>query len=343
MKIRGGYLPKISGRPSSKIDELPLADQLYISLIRGDVTYRSLVKDNQEVKFGDPLAEADIPGGKVLLPSPASGKVSMEKNRDGNASRIILDTLRDDDSYEVFGKLKPERTTEQVLQDTLTKGGVWPFFWSSFTGGIPSIGAQERPRVIIVTSVLAEPFRARGKVILRKSWDRIVNGMKFFPRLMQDYGTTEIILTDKRDPVAKRLYKELAGFAWLHFHPVPLLYPVEDPKVLNRALRKEHTTLKKTDIVWVIDIQGVEAIGACLTEGIPLHQRLLALGGPGYSHPKHISARVGTPIKQLLPEDFNSNEVLVLRGGLFRGIPVDPDFQHSLKFQGHMGRFPLHQ
>ena len=69
----------------------------------------------------------------------------------------------------------------------------------------------------------------------------------------------------------------------------------------------------------------MEAIGACLTEGIPLHQRLLALGGPGYSHPKHISARVGTPIKQLVPEDFDSNEVLVLRGGLFRGVPVNPD------------------
>ena len=68
---------------------------------------------------------------------------------------------------------------------------------------------------LVVTSVLAEPFRTRGKVILQRSWDRIVKGIKFLPRLMQDYGTTEIILTDKRDPVAKKLYSELTGFAWL--------------------------------------------------------------------------------------------------------------------------------
>lgn len=325
MKIRGGYLPKIFGRPSGTVDEIPLPDQLYISLRRGDETYRSLVKNSQKVKFGDLLAEADISGGKVFLPAPASGQVKIEKEEGAESRQIILNTSRDGVSSEVFKKLQPERTTGQVVRETLARGGVWPFFWSSLTEGMPSIDTSERPRAIVVTSVLAEPFRTRGKVILQRSWDRIVEGIKFFPRLMQDYGTTEIILTDKRDPVAKKLYTELTGFTWLHFHPVPILYPVEDPKVLNRALRNQHAAFKKTDIVWVIDIQGVEAIGACLTEGVPLHQRVVALGGPGHSDPKHVSVRVGTPIKHLLPEDHDSHEVLVLRGGLLRGEPVNPD------------------
>jgi Na+-transporting NADH:ubiquinone oxidoreductase subunit A len=318
-------MPKIAGRPSGAVDDLTIPEKLLISLQRGDESYNTIVKNGQKIKFGDPIAEADISGGKIFLPAPVSGKVVIPKKNDEESHHIILESIKDATPSRILKKLEPERSTEIVVRETLARYGIWPFFWSSKTDGIPSLDTSDRPRTIIVNSVLAEPFRTRGKVILQRSWDRIVHGIKFLSRLMQDYGTTEIILTDKRDPVAKKLYSELTGFAWLHFHPVPLLYPVENPKILSKALRKHYTTFKKTDIIWVIDIQGVEAIGACLLEGLPLHQRTLALGGPGFPDPRHISARIGTPIKYLLPKNFNTDRVLILRGGLLKGEPVVPE------------------
>jgi Na(+)-translocating NADH:ubiquinone oxidoreductase A subunit len=324
MKIKRGYTPKIAGRPSSVVDELPVPEKLILRLQRHGVIYTPVVKDGQKVKFGDTLAETAAVGGKLVLPSPAEGKVTVTGQEGKKPPKLIVETDSRGSVTGTLDRLEPERASVEKVRHTLARGGVWPLFWSSRTNDVPTLEAGERPRAIIVTSVITEPFRTRGKVLLERSWDRIVQGMKYFPRLLTEYGTTEIILTHKRDPVARRLYQELADYAWLHFHPVPLVYPVEDPIVLTRALRKQKPSIKKDDIIWVIDVQGVAAIGACLGEGIPLYQRVAALGGPGNTEPRHVSVRIGTPVKNLLPKSFSSEDTLVLRGGLLKGEPVDP-------------------
>ncbi len=325
MKISGGYTPKIAGRPSSTVTEISTPDTLLISLERDGLIYNPAVKSGQKIKFGDTLAEATVEGGKLTLPAPLGGKVTLTKEKEEKPPLLSIKTDGRVEVPVVFDQLKPERASGKMVREALARGGVWPFFWSSLTGGMPTLKSDEQPRAIIVNMVVTEPFRTRGRVVLQRSWNRIVQGMKFFPRLLLDYGTTEIILTHKRDPVAQRLYKELAGYAWLHFHPVPLLYPIEDPIVLTRALRKHDNSIKKDDVIWIVDVQGVEAVGACLGEGIPLYQRITALGGLGHPEPGHMQIRIGTPIKHVLPQNFKPEDVLVLRGGLLKGEPVVPD------------------
>ena len=325
MKITGGHLPKIAGRPLSTVEEISPPDKLYISLNRCGVNYKPVVKSGQKINFGATLAVASITGGKLSLPSPASGKVLIDEGEDKVPHRLIIETAEKDITTGTYDKLQPERVTSQTVRNTLAKSGVWPFFWSSLTDGTPTLDENEKPRAIIINTVLAEPFRTRGKVVLRREWKQVVQGIKFLPRLLADYGTVEIILTARRDPVARMMYMDLAGFARLHFHPVPLLYPVENPKILSHALRKSDSSFKKDDVIWEIDIQGMVAIGACLSEGLPLHRRILALGGPGISDPKHVSVRIGTPFKHLLPQNYSSEDVLILRGGLLKGEPIIPD------------------
>jgi Na+-transporting NADH:ubiquinone oxidoreductase subunit A len=326
MKLSGGHMPKIAGRPASTVREIPAPNTLYIPVEQGGLSYEPVVKNGQKIGFGDALAEVSISGGKLSLPAPAGGKVRIHKNDEGKAQQLIVETGGSEAITRMFDQLKPEVASAIKVREALAKGGVWPLFWSSRTGGIPSLEEGERPRTLVVNTVLTEPFRTRGKVILQRSWDRIVEGMKYFPRLLADYGTTEIILTQKRDPVAQRLYQELAGYAWLHFHPIPLRYPAENPVVLTRAFRRHYTSIKKSDDIWVIDVQGLEAVGACLAEGIPLYQRVMTLGGPGHPEPTHVVARIGTPVKRLLPKNFSTDDVLVLRGGLLKGEPVNPEF-----------------
>ncbi|MEW5816017.1 MAG: 4Fe-4S dicluster domain-containing protein, partial [Spirochaetota bacterium] len=103
---------------------------------------------------------------------------------------------------------------------------------------------------------------------------------------------------------------------------VPLKYPVENMKVLNRAFRKHDASVKKDDTIWVIDVQGVEAVGTCLADGVPLHKRIAAIGGPGQSNPRHISVRIGTPLSALVREMNGTENPFILRGGLINGTPV---------------------
>jgi len=313
MRISGGYRPKIPGRPSGIVEEPPIPRRLIIRLQRDGLKYRPVVKDGQSVDFGEVLAETSVPGANLALPSPAAGKALLAEEQ------LVLEQIRPD--ITPLKTYQPERITRGETVAALARGGVWPLFWSSATRGMPELGEDRKPRVIVLNVVLTEPFRARGKVILRRSWSRIIQGLKFLPRLLEDYGTLEIVLTAVRDPVARMMYSDLAGFAWIHFRPIPLRYPAENPRVLVQSLRRSIPGLQKDSIIWVIDVQAAEAVGGCLAEGLPLHQRVIAAGGPGCAHPRHLAVRIGTPVSSFAPE---SPEIATLCGGLFRGDRIDP-------------------
>ncbi len=319
MKIRGGYTPRISGRPASTLEEAAFPSRLFIRLQRRGIAYSPVVENGRNVGFGEPLAEASTGEGTLVLPSPARGKVFLAEEGD----KIVLDETEAETHTELFRPRQPERISDQELRRELARGGLWPFFWSSYTGGAPSLNTSEKPQAIIVNTVLTEPFRARGKVALRHSWDRIIQGLIFLPRMLREYGKLDIVLTEVGDPLARKMYTDLAGHAWIRFHAVPLTYPVENPAFLSGALRSSISSLNKEDPIWIIDVHGVEAMGAFLAGGLPLHRRMVVAGGPGCPEPKHTWVRIGTPLSSLWG-DVDEEEVLVLRGGLLLGTPVDP-------------------
>ncbi len=325
MKMYGGHLPRIAGRPPSAVTALSVPSTLLISLRRFGSLYRVAVRDGGFVRCGETLAEHSVPGGTVALPAPANGIVHPAGADQSRPEHLHLEVTDPVVHPLQDAKTAPQRLTAGDLRQRLARGGVWPYFWSSRTGGMPALTGEEIPRAVIVNGVVVEPFRTRGKVVLRHSWHRIIKGIEFLPRLMQDYATVEIVLADKRDPVAQAMYRELAGHAWVRFHPVPLVYPIENPRVLWKALRRSNRELQADDPVWVIDMQGMEALGAWMAEGIPPHSRIVAVGGPGHPHPKHLSARIGTPVTSLLWDCPARSQVQILRGGLLQGIPVDPE------------------
>lgn len=326
MRIRGGYVPRIAGRPASVIEEVGLSEQLAVSLARRGTEYRPLVKAGEKVRMGSPIAEAPAEGGTLYLPAPATGVVAFDETVGSLAwpKRILLQAVTDGSGTATGPRLDPARASSETIRKVLARNGIWPLFWSSKTQQTPVLNESERPRAIIINCVSAEPFRTRGKVILRRAWNRIIQGIRFLPRLMADYGTVDVVLTDHRDPVARMMYVDLAGHAWVRFHSLPVIYPVGHPVVLSRALRQFDRSSSKEAVIWVIDIQGVAAVGACLAEGQPLGARTVAIGGPACGNPRHLQVQIGTPLPSLVQLAEPREACLVLRGGLLSGAPVDP-------------------
>ena len=319
MKIPGGYLPRISGRPSSVVTEPVPPERLSIPCRRRGLDYTPVVQAEQAITFGAPLARADVAGGQLVLPAPVSGRI--ESVDDG---RIII--ANPDMHVPAAGgeKYRPERISAEQIRLELADSGIWPCFWSSVTAAMPPLDGSDQPAHIIVNCLAAEPFRARGKVVLRRDWDRIVKGIRFLPRLLGEYGTIDIVLTDAMDPVARMMRRDLTGHARLRFREVPLVYPVENPAVVCRALRRSLPKSHRADPIWVVDVHAVRLIGACLSEGTPLHERLVAVGGPGEANPRHVRVRVGTPLRHFLDgAATDPTSALLLRGGLLTGEPVE--------------------
>lgn len=317
MRLRqGGFTPKIGGRPVDEVTAVPVPEKLILDLVHGGTRYQPLVQDEQKVVFGEPIAAAATSAGNFILPAPASGKIVL----DGTPTRLEIEHPGNGTAPSALAPLHYERASAESIKEALVRGGVWPVFRSSRSGGPPALENESPPRAIAINFILTEPFRARGKVIITRSWKRIVTGIRFLQRLISDYGTIEVILTDKNHPVARMMYADLKGYALLRFHSVPLTYPIENPRILDDSLRAQMRNVESTEDIWTIDAQGIDAVGACLGEGLPLHERVVATGGPGQTDPRHYAVRIGTPLDSFIHVD--SEKTLVLRGGLLTGVPV---------------------
>ena len=201
MKLPGlGFTPFVSGRPSRDVQEVPLPEHLRVQLIRKGIEYTPLLRSGQSVRAGEALAHAVVDGGTIALPSPVSGRI-LEVNPED--SYLSLETDSDGPSAGVFDPLKSQYATADQIRDAIARGGMWPAFWSSATQGMPVIDGSEIPITVIVNLVIVEPFHTRGRVVLTRSWDSVIEGIRFLPRLMDDYGKVEVILTAVRDPVAQ--------------------------------------------------------------------------------------------------------------------------------------------
>ncbi len=324
MNIKGGYSFEIAGRPSSVIEDVAVPLILTISLKRCGFHLKPIVKSGQSVEFGDILAETDGDVDPIIrIPSPASGTVSFDEEEQPLPSVLRLQDAKPDVLTGKYDHAPVEQITREALCNLLVQGGLWSFFWSSKTRGVPSLAEKEVPRTIVINCLATEPFRTRGRVVLRHGWNEIITGIKFFQRLVSDHGGVEIILTDEHDSIARMMYSDLAGFSGVKFHSVPLRYPIENPRLLNRLIKENNPVYDKEDTLWVIDVQNVKAIGMMLTDGTPLHNRIVAVGGPGCPHPRHVNVRIGTPLRELIGDTLEPDKVLSLRGGLLHGEPID--------------------
>ncbi len=324
MKLLGGYSVKIAGRPSSVVREVAVPEKLVISLAQNGLAYSPAVKHGDSVAFGSPLAWGMVDGGRVALPAPAAGRVAYA-GASGQAPERLLLEVADAAVKPCFDPLLPERAAAADIRARLGMAGLWTAFWSSRTRGIPALDGSEAPVRILVNSVKAEPFRTRGKVILSQKWKQVVTGLRFLQRLLAEYGGISLVLTELNDPIAQSLRDEVAGQAWVEVVDAPLRYPTERPEVLCRGLLRSNPKLDRKAPVWVVDVQDVAAMGACLGEGLPAFQRVVAVGGPGATSPAHALVRIGTELPAVLANEKKLADSLLLRGGLFHGRPVAAD------------------
>jgi len=327
MNIRGGYVPRIQGRPSATVQEWPLPERLLLPLTVGGISYQPAVTSGQRVRFGDVLAVAQWSGGvdgdTLSLPAPAGGRVTVETNDRGCPVRLSLET--EDGTAEPVGELfvddgKEPGPTE--LRRRLARGGVWPLLYECTSDTVPLLDGPT-PKAIIVNALKAEPFRTRGDVVLSREKMRFFTGLGFLEHLLEDYGRIHLILPRKHSRLAEEIKWAVAGRAWVIPTFVPIIYPVENERVLCKALRKAESNLGPDDPIWVLDVQAVVAVGCCLAEGLPLSERVVAVGGPGCPQPRHLQVRIGTPVSEFLGE-VEEGQVRVLRGGVLTGTVIDP-------------------
>ncbi len=325
MKLQGGYLPKIPGRPSPAIEDAAVPARLDIPLVQHGLSYASAVKDGAKVEFGSALGWADVAGGRIVLPSPVAGLAQFIPATKTAAARISIQ-VSSTTSKATGKRFKPGKADGKAVRQALAEAGIWPLIRRVATGTMPPLDGSEVPARLMISLLSTQPFRADCKSLLTADRRRIETGLLFLPALLPpEGGRIHVVVEKTGDPEVRALSSALASDSRFQFETLPARYPAEHPRVLARALRRQDRTLRPADVIWVLDAQAVLAIGDCLADGIPLHERVVAIGGPAIEKPCHRRVRIGTPLASLIPASVFSCKTLLLRGGLFTGTPACPE------------------
>jgi Na+-transporting NADH:ubiquinone oxidoreductase subunit A len=322
MKMTGGYLPKIAGQPSGKVRTADVPARLLIALHQDGLVFHPAVPDGAQVHAGQIVADRDHPGGKLALTAPAGGSLQFEVDTQGVPVRLVL-AVSDHTPPRAGKRFIPGKATPAELRQALASGGVWQRLWSSANAGVPPLDpATGTPSRIVVNTVLSEPFRTDSTTLIQEDREAFLAGLAFLPSLLADGGRVHLTTTKGQADALEKLVAPASLPQAPVIETVPLRYPIEHPQVLCDALCRTHGGIQPGESLWVLDSQAVAAIGSCLKDGIALHSRLLAIGGPGATQPMHVRARIGTPLNSLLDATETDGSRLALRGGLFRGEPV---------------------
>jgi Na+-transporting NADH:ubiquinone oxidoreductase subunit A len=99
-------------------------------------------------------------------------------------------------------------------------------------------------------------------------------------------------------------------------------FPFDDPALLARCLRLP----SGSDVtVWALSVEGVLAVDAALSGGMPCVDRVVSVAGPAIDGPAHVRAVVGQPIEQVLEGRVRGECVRIVNGGLLTGEALPPE------------------
>ncbi len=305
LKRRGGYNVPLAGRPRRDIDRPAAPADLRLPLASRRFTFASLkVAEGDRVRPGQVLA-VDPTNHDVPLLAPRAGTVRLEKI----ARHVVLEEVAQEGPEPAAGG--------GSVRERLPALGAWAFFEDAHTGELPDPAGT--PSGLIVSTARLEPFAARGDVQLRGSLDAFARGLEHLQGLLA-YAPMWLLVPDVQSLLAKELHEKLRGHAFLEVATIPLRYPMDNVALAARDLGLEPTPERP---VWAVQTEGVLAVDRALTEGRPVTDRVVALGGPAARRPRHLEMPTGYPFDALREAEVEDGPVRLVEGGALTGRGVD--------------------
>ena len=327
LSLPKGYRFRFPGAAAPRVEDAPLPSEVRLSLMHPTgVLTQPRVQAGDAVQTGTIVAASEeCPAVNIV--SPVTGKVTEVVETRGRRRRlkpgqIAIRREGDERMVSIAGaSAAPDEIPTDRARQMLIEAGLWPCIRELPCRG-PVASIEAHPKAVVVKCVAAEPFTTRGHALLSDRVDEFAVGLEMLQRVAGGYARQHLILTNPSAPLAEQIREATKGKAWLSLHYAPVLYPVENDGYLLKLLFAKQA--KDTDFrAWFVDVQTVVAIGACLSQGRPAVDRVVAVAGPSVTRPVHVRARIGTPIQDLLAGRLAEREHRLVSGGLLTGRKVE--------------------
>jgi Na+-transporting NADH:ubiquinone oxidoreductase subunit A len=278
-----------------------------------DVKFKLLTNVGDKVKLGQPLAEDKATAGRYFV-SPAGGII--HEIRRGLKRRLldIVIEVSDQEDIEKHSSLNVHTASRDELVQSLMKGGLFsrirqrPFNFLA--------DPQKIPRSIFIKAVDSAPFAPPVEMQLEGYEKEFQEGLN--------------ALTKLTDGLVHLVYrKETTEGAFLKAQNVQK-HTVEGPHpVGNVSLHIQHIDPIRSpqDVIWVLDVHTVIAIGYFLLHGEYFVNRVISLAGPGILEEKtgFFKVREGFPVASLIAGRIAKGVVRLISGHPLNGRQVDSE------------------
>jgi len=309
--VRGGYNVPVAGSPLAEIRELPVPDRLYLPLASRRFNFSDVrIGEGQRVACGDVLA-VDPERFSIPLLAPYGGVVRLSEVE----GHIVLDEL--DTSADA--RMSAGRASSGSAEQKLLTLGAWQFFSDARTGD--PVDPLTGPSATIASTLRLEPFLTGGEVQLDGALERLVRGLEHV-RGMAPEAPLYVVVPSADAPLAAELRKAVSACSGAHVVSVPMRFPFDDPALLARYLK---LPAGPDTTVWAIPVEGVLAVEAALTDGMPCTERVVSFAGPAVTEPVHFRLVPGHPVADILAERLCREPARVINGGLLTGVVLSPE------------------
>jgi Na+-transporting NADH:ubiquinone oxidoreductase subunit A len=275
------------------------------------------VKQGDKVLAGSPLFHDKL-HPEIKFVSPVSGNVLLVTRGD---RRKLLEIVveRKGDGFTSFGKGDPSVMPREKIQSLLLDSGLWPAVRQRPYHIIAR--PTDVPKSIFISGFDSSPLGPDYNFITDNSSSGFFrSGINALRRLTD--GKINLVLNGRED--ASVTLKNITGVDISYFsgpHPAG-----------NVGVHIHHLDpINKGDIVWVVNLQDVLAIGRLFEEGIYLHERIVALTGSEVIKPQYYRVRSGASIAGMVKDNIKPGNLRFISGNVLTGARIEPD--------GHIGYY----
>lgn len=322
---KGIKLPKIKSFISNEEPKVLSAPKLvYISVkqVKG-LTPKAVVVGGDKVKIGTVVAVS----GNNSVYSTVSGKVVEIVKRPsvygGVCDTIVIENDFKDEKELFFN---PQELSADKFFDVIKKANIVDYDGVSLYSKLFN---TKNINTLVINAVTDEPFEKLSLEIIKRNFDRIIEGVKIVQKVI-NAGKVVFAISKDYFKEVKTIINGSSDIENAQVALLPNLYPVGDDDELYMALTKKVLNKNERAIdkgFVIIDVYTLFMVGELIQTGLCDNKRLLGIYDMANKNPVLVNvwATVGTDIKEII-EEVRENKLIgirkVIAGGPMRGIAL---------------------
>jgi Na+-transporting NADH:ubiquinone oxidoreductase subunit A len=309
IRIRRGLDIRLKGEPEKVLTQTdpPKVVAVKPTDFHG-LTPKVLVKPGDQVLAGQPLF-TDKYNERIMYCSPVSGEIADVVR--GEKRRVLeVRVLADSQTrYIDHGAGDPSTMNRETILQKLLKSGAWPLI-KQRPFDVVADPAQD-PRDIFISCFDSNPLGPDLDFVIRNQGEDFQTGLNALAKLTR--GKVHLGVSDKTQA---REFLDAKGVLRHTFdgpHPAGLV-----------GVQIHHVApINKGEVIWVLGVQDVLAIGRLFRTGKFDLSRIVAVSGSRAKNPKYFRTIAGAPVKDIVGQA--GNDVRIVSGNVLTGDRVGND------------------